>query len=171
MIPTYTTAIKEKIIKDYLGSNLVVALINNINLGITDLPSSTQLEARENYNINNLLTNEIGASNLNGYKRALILNNTITTSVTSPSTIEANFTVNFEAIGGNFDPFSHIVVIRGANITNALPSNGNNRGDVNGTIIFIEPVNNILNPAQPLVLQQGITYTYNFKLISAADTL
>jgi hypothetical protein len=171
MIPTYTYAIKEKIIKDYLGSNLVVLLINNNNLGITDAPSSTQLEARQNYNINNLATQEIGAANLNGYKRHVILNNSIVPNIISPTLTEVNLTASFTAVGGNFDLFSHIVVLRGANLTNITTLNGNNRGDTTGTIVYIEPVQNTANPGLPLLLQPGITYNYSFKLLSSDEVI
>lgn len=171
MIPTYTYAIKDKIIKDYFGANLVAALINNNNLGITDAPSSTQLAARQNYNINNLVTNEIGALNLNGYQRQIIPNNTITPTIISNTLTEVNLNVSFTAVGGNFDLFTHIVVIRGANLTNATIINGNNRGDINGTIIFIEPVNNITTPGSPILLQDGITFNYSFKLLSSDDVI
>ncbi len=171
MIPTYTYAIKENLIKDYLGANLVIALINNINLGITDTPSSTQLQARQNYDINNLISNEIGGTNLNGYRRFVVINNTITTNNISNTITESNLTATFTASGGNFDAFTHIIAIRGANLTNATNVNGNNRGDTNGTIIFIEPVFNTFTPGTSLILQDGITFTYNFKLTSSDEVI
>lgn len=171
MIPTYTYAIKEKIIKDYLGGNLVIALINNSNMGQTDLPSSTQLDIRRSYTSLNLGINEIGASNLNGYKRYIILNSTINPLITSVSKTEVDLTASFTASGGNFDPITHVVVLRGANITGASNTNGNNRGDTTGTIIFIEPVLNSLNPGTPLIIQSGITFNYNFKLASSDEII
>lgn len=167
MIPTYTYAIKERIIKDYLGANLVIALINNTNLGITDTPSLSELQARQNYSNSNLLSNEIGGVNLNGYKRYIISNNDINPVNTTTTTTEVSLTAEFTAVGGNFDPFSHIVLIRGANTTGASINNGNNRGDTSGTIISIEPVLNTITPGSPLVLQTGITFNYSFKLSSS----
>lgn len=171
MIPTYTQAIKEKIIKDYFGGNLVVLLINNNNLGITDTPSSTQLEARQNYSTNNLINNEIGGTNLNGYQRQIIPNNTINPIKVSTTLTKINLSVSFQADNGDFDPFTHIVVLRGANLTNANTNNGNNRGDTSGTIIFIEPVDNINSPGSPFILQQNVVFNYNFSLLSSDDVI
>lgn len=172
MIPTYTYEIKNKIIKDYLGANLAVALINNINLGLTDAPSNQQLEARKLFVTSSLVDFEIGASALNGYSRNLILNSTINPLISSPNQTETTLQATFTAVGGNFNPATHVVVLRGANISGANPiTNGNNRGDTNGTIIFIEPINNILNPGTPFILQEGITFTYNFKLINATEVI
>ena len=58
-IPTYTYVIKEELIKNYLGINLVVALVNNATLGITDTPSATELEARRNYTMTDVFNTEI----------------------------------------------------------------------------------------------------------------
>lgn len=169
MIPTYTYAIKEKIIKDYLGANLIVALINNNNMGITDLPTPTQLETRRNFTSLNLNTNEISVTN--GYKRHIILNNTITPNAISASNTEVELTASFSAVGGHLDAVSHIIILRGANLTGASNINGNNRGDSAGTIIFIEPVLNTLNPGTPLIIQSGTTFNYTFKLASSDEVV
>lgn len=172
MIPTYTYAIKAGIISNYLGANLAVALINNPNLGITDTPTTAELEARKNFSTTSLFNFEIGEVNLNGYARALVTSSNISPSVVTPDQTEANITVTFTADGGSFDPFSHLVVLRGANTVGADATlNGNNRGDTNGTIIFIEPVENTINPGTPLVLDRGISYNYSFKLVSSAQVL
>lgn len=169
-IPTYTYLIKENIIKNYLGSNLVVALINNSNLGITDTPTAQESEARRNLTMTDVFNTEIGNTSLNGYARALILNNSISTNVVNESLTETELTVSFTASGGDMEPFSHIVVIRGANITSADPVlNGNNRGDTNGNIIFVEPVDNFSNPGNPLVILNGATFDYTFKLVSSSE--
>lgn len=169
-IPTYTYLIKESIIKNYLGSNLVIALINNSNLGITDTPTAQELEARRNLTMTDIFNTEIGGTSLNGYARAIILNNTITTTVVNGELTESELTVSFTASGGDMEAFSHIVAIRGANVTGADPIlNGNNRGDTNGSIIFVEPVDNLSNPGNPLVVLNGATFGYTFKLISSSE--
>jgi hypothetical protein len=172
MIPTYTYKIKENIIKNYLGANLVVALINNASLGITDTPTNQELESRRNFSSSNLFNFEIGSSSLNGYARAIIDNSSISTDIVNAQVTETNLTATFTAFGGSFEPFTHIVVIRGANLSNANPElNGNNRGDTTGTIIFIEPVENPINPGSPLTLNNGVSYNYNFKLVSASQVI
>ena len=172
MIPTYTYAIKAGIINNYLGANLAIALINNSNLGITDTPTATELEARKNFTTTDLFSFEIGVTNFNGYARILVPALDINPTPVTVDQTEAELTVTFTASGGDFEPFSHIVVLRGANTVGADPIlNGNNRGDTNGTIVFIEPVDNILNPGNPLTLTNGISYNYTFKLISAAEVI
>jgi len=171
-IPTYTYAIKENIIKNYLGSNLVVALINNPNLGITDTPTSQELESRASLTMTDVFNTEIGSTSLNGYSRSIVLNSSINTSIISNELTEAEINVSFTASGGNLEPFSHIVVIRGANITSADPNlNGNNRGDTNGNIIFVEPVTNTANPGNPLSISDGTTFDYTFKLVSSSEVI
>lgn len=172
MIPTYTHKIKENIVKNYLGSNLIVALINYSNLGITDAPSAQELEARRNFTTQQLFNFEIGVSNLNGYARAIVDNTNINPIQVNSTLTEASINVSFTAQGGPFEPFTHIVIVRGANLNNADPTiNGNNRGDTNGTVIFVEPVQNTLNPGSAITLGEGTTFNYDFKLISAAETL
>ena len=172
MIPTYSYAIKAGIINNYLGANLAVALINNSNLGITDTPTAAELESRKNFTTTDLFNFEIGTTNLNGYARVLVPSLDINPSVVTVDQTEAEINVVFTASGGDFEPFSHIAVLRGANTVGAdAILNGNNRGDTNGTIIFIEPVENTLNPGTPLVLTDGISYNYSFKLVSAAEVI
>lgn len=172
MIPTYSYAIKSGMITNYLGANLAVALVNNSNLGITDTPTSSELEARKNFSTANLFNLEIGASSLNGYSRVLVPSVNITPTVISPNKTEASISVTFTASGGSFEPFTHIVVLRGANTVGADPSiNGNNRGDTNGTIVFVEPVDNTLSPGTPLTLPSGISYNYTFKLVSSDEVI
>ena len=172
MIPTYSYAIKAGIINNYLGANLAIALINNSALGITDTPTANELEARRNFRTIDLFNFEIGATAFNGYARQFVLPGQISPSPVTPEQTEAEITVTFTASGGDFEAFTHIVAIRGANTVGADPIlNGNNRADTNGTIIFVEPVDNTLNPGQPLILTNGITYNYTFKLISAAEVV
>lgn len=172
MIPTYSYAIQSGIINNYLGANLAIALINNSNLGITDTPTLTELEARKNFTTQDLLNFEIGATNFNGYSRVFIPPSNINPIVVSSTQTEVELNAIFTAVDGDFEPFSHIVVLRGANTIGADPLlNANNRGDISGTIIFIEPVNNNLNPGTPLILSEGISYNYTFKLISAAEVI
>jgi hypothetical protein len=170
MIPTYSYAIKAGIINNYLGANLAIALINNVALGITDTPTNTELEARRNFRTLDLFNFEIGVASLNGYHRQFVPPFEITpTPVTSEQT-ETEITVIFTASGGDFEPFTHIVALRGANTVGANPiTNGNNRADTNGTIIWVEPVDNVVDPGQPLILSNGSSFNYTFKLISAAE--
>ena len=169
MIPTYTDAIKQGIIQDYLGSNLVVLLINAASLGITDTPTVVQLEARRDYTMVQVFSTEIGATVLNGYARQIVAPIDITVTQPTDELSEAEITVTFTANGGDMDAFSHFVVVRGADLTGADPVlNGNNRGNTIGDIIFIEPVD---NAGSPLVLTDGTSLEYTFKLIASSETV
>lgn len=171
-IPTYTNLIKENIIKNYLGSNLVVVLINNPNLGITDSPTVQQLNARRNLTMIDVFNTEIGGNNLNGYARAIVNNSNINPIIVNTDLTEAEINVSFTAVGGVMGPFSHIVVVRGANVSGANPlTNGNNRGDTTGNIIFIEPITNNAAPETALSILNGATFDYTFKLISSSEII
>lgn len=171
MIPTYTNQIKTNLITDYFGSNLAVCLINTPFLGITDTPTNQELEARRQFTTANLLLYEIGASELNGYKRVLIPNSYVLENTKIENeTATFEVTVEFLALGGDFTEFTHIAVVRGASFTNANDTNGNNRGNTSGSVIFIEPINNTVNPNQPLILTDGMMFTYTFTL-STTSTL
>ena len=172
MIPTYTYNIKADIINSYLGSNLAIVLVNNSALAITDTPTAQELEARRNFTATDLFSYEIGASALNGYARKLLTPIDINPVVISTTLTEAEISVSFTASGGDMDAFTHIVALRGANITNAdALLNGNNRGDTNGTIIFVEPVENLVNPGTALTVLNGNSFNYTFKLVSASETI
>lgn len=171
-IPTHTYAIKENIIKNYLGSNLVVVLINNANLGITDTPTAQEQESRATLTMTDVFNTEVGSTSLNGYARAIVSSSSIVTSVINTQLTEAEINVSFTATGGDIEAFSHIVVIRGATVTNADPLlNGNNRGDTNGNIIFVEPVTNTSNPGFSLSIVNGTTFDYTFKLINSSESI
>lgn len=168
MIPTYTTSIKEGIISNYLGVNLVVLLINNASLGITDTPTQVQLDARAAYTMTNVFSTEIGATVLNGYARQIVLPGDIIPTVVTSELTEAEITVAFTAVG-DMDAFSHFVVVRGADLSGAdATGNGNNRGSTIGDIIFIEPVD---NGGSPLILTDGNSIDYTFKLIASTETV
>lgn len=169
MIPTYTYAIKQELLDTFLGNNLIVALINAPTLGITDTPSAQQLENRATYTMTNVFSSEIGLANLNGYARQIILPGDITVNQVNTQLSDVDLSVSFTATGGDFDPFTHLVVIKDADLVNADPIlNGNNRGSTIGTIIFIEPVD---NGGAPLTLIEGLSYNYDFKLQVSSEVV
>lgn len=166
MIPTYTNQIKREIIESFLGSNLVVALVNYPNAGLSDTPTTQELAARKNFGMTNVFNTEIGRTNMNGYARQIVEDLSIETLSTLT---KAEVEVSFTAEGGNFDPFTHIVLIKDADLSNADPAtNGNNRGSTVGSVIYIEPVN---NQSQPLILTNNLTFNYSFSLNIASQLL
>lgn len=163
--PTYTNLIRESIINDYLLYNAVVILIYKPSLGLTDSITSLQLEARKELTMEEVAAAEIGGDTLKGYARFILDNATITNDTDSTSTISSsstNLEATFTGKGADLDPFTHIVVARGVNLTNASTTNGNNRGNTSGSVIYVEPVVN-----SPLVLQKDYTFRYTVKFALA----
>ncbi len=160
MIETYTQEFRENLINEYVRAGLVAFLIRIPSLGVTDTPTTLQLEARKGLTMLEAVEAEIAV--LNGYKRALVA------ATLNPSSnlyqTYYNLTSTFEAsIEGNFPEATHICYARGANVTDMTNANGNNRGDTQGTLIKVEPLE-----GAPLILGSGTTLTHNsiFRLTS-----
>lgn len=162
MIPTFSDQIKTDILTNYLGSNLVVGLINYPALGLTDAPTTTEVNLRRTLDISNIDTYEIGRNNLNNYKRQIV--NITSSDIVGDVTKQALITIEFEAIGGDFEEATHIIAIRGAKISNATTNNGNNRGSTQGVIIFVEPLKNA-----PFTLVEDTVFEYSFTLVSSIN--
>ena len=140
MIPTYTTEIRRSIIDTYLSFNLVAILINRPSLGLTDTPTNTEMNERRNLTMAQVIASEIGSTSLKGYKRQIITVNPGAT-VAGTTLSQNSIVVTFQAAPGtSLDPFTHIVYVRGANLTLATDLNGNNRGNVSGTVVLVEPI-------------------------------
>jgi hypothetical protein len=159
MVPTYTRAIKEAIIDSFLGSNLVVILINHPSLGEENL-TELELEARRSLTMEEVVEVELEATN--GYSRKVVsIDPELIVSDDSGSYVDLS--VEFTAEGGNMNPFTHIVTACNCDLINADPIvNGNNRGSDLGNIIFVESVE-----GGTMELQQGLTFEYNFRLAAA----
>lgn len=160
MIPTYTNEYREGVILEYLSFNLVSFLIYKPSLGLSDSPTVSELEGRRNLTMNIAASAEVGSANLNGYKRQIVsLSEPTDSSITSSTNVQG--TTEFTAQGGSIGPFTHIVIARGADLRNITVSNGNNRGNNTGTVIFVEPV-----IEGPIILQAPFTYqhTFNFTI-------
>lgn len=159
MIPTYTNSIRKQIIDEYLSYNLVSILIYDTSLGLTDTPNSLELEARRNLIMSSVAANEIGDVSLKGYKRCLI---TPDPATQLPGNIlsETIITSSFQAeVGLELDQATHIVYVRGANQLGADPSNGNNRGDLQGDVILVEPIENA-----PIILAHPTVFEHTLDL-------
>lgn len=161
MIKTYSQEIRKGIIEDYFYFNCVALLINKSNLGYSNAPTTTELNNRKSLIIAQAAATEVVVGN--GYKRALITVPTTTEDLNSDSS-SVEITVNFTATGGSIGPFSHVVIVRGANLSGATLANGNNRGSAVGKVICVEPV---LNAPFTLLTGQTFNYTFNLSLSSA----
>ena len=159
MIPTFSNKIKTEILSNYLGSNLVIGLINYPELGLTDSPTQEELDLRRSLSTDNIDNYEIGKVDLNNYSRQIVTINS--SEVIGDVTKKFLATVEFEAIDADFEEATHIIAITGAKISEGTEENGNNRGNPQGTIIFVEPLKNA-----PFILQQGTSFEYSFTLIS-----
>ena len=159
MIPTFTESIQEKVITSFLGNNLVLALINYPELGLTDAPTQDEYELRTSFNLDNINVYEIGGAGLNGYQRQII--NIDPNLIVGTNIKRVITTVEFEAVGAAMEPFTHIVAIQAANLVEATEENGYNRGDSQGTVIFVEPVKD-----GPIELQAETVFEYTLTLVS-----
>ncbi|MBD2201815.1 hypothetical protein H6G33_10690 [Calothrix sp. FACHB-1219] len=165
MISIYTNQFRTRLVEDYIKINLVSFLIQMPSLGITDSPTPTELNNRLSLTMSNAVAQEIGATNLYGYKR-----NIITTSTSSEDLINRVITVTvtstFTANGGSIGPASHICYARGADVLGASASNGNNRGSTIGTLIKVEPL-----VLAPYTIANGVTFTHNTSFIVSTRIL
>lgn len=166
MNPTYTNEFRSGFIQDYIYFNLVSFLIYKPSLGLTNSPTASELKLRRDLNMNLAAAAEIGSESLNGYRRQIITltNSTVNVNETS-TTVEGSS--EFIAEGGPIGPFTHIVVARGADLRNKSVSNGNNRGNNQGTVIFVEPV-----ISAPIVIESPVSFTHSLKFsVSTAGLL
>lgn len=160
MIPTFSNKIKTELVTDFLGTNLVIALINYEGLGLTDAPTIEQQVLRQEFSTQDLGVYEIGGQQLNGYRRNIV--NITEADIVGNNVKRAIITVEFTAVDGDLDPFTHVVAIRGAKVTDAEVSNGNNRGNTQGTIIFVEPIENA-----PITVLENNAFEYTLTLVSS----
>ncbi len=165
-IPTYTNEIRKSIIDNYLSFNLVAFLIYKPSLGITDAPTNAELNLRKELTMEEAAASEIGGINLNGYSRIIVdLASSVNNNIDNLSTNTKD--IYFIPTTGIIGPFTHVVVARGANITGGTIANGNNRGNITGTIIYTEPVVNA-----PLIIEppQQFKFTVNLNLATKPST-
>lgn len=130
--------------------NMVAILINYPELGLS-LPSSSQLTLIRNLTMTSVAQREL--TNAGGYKRHIV-------SPTAPAITNDTYSVTvtsaFTATTTNFNSATHIVYVRGANLTGANSSNGNNIGSNIGTVILVEPIE-----AAPYTVVAGVTFNHS----------
>lgn len=131
-----------------ISFNLVAILVYYPELGL-EVPTSEQLQLRRNINMFKVAEKEI--SNTGGYARFGV-------SAPLPVLINGDYKLNissrFPAVGGAtaaFNPATHIVYTRGADLINATPLNGNNIGSTVGTVVLVETLNNA-----PYIINTGV---------------
>ena len=140
MIPTYPTIFRTNLFNNYLLIDVVAILIYDPLLGVTDSPSAAELTARRAYTVTDAVANEIGGVALNSYERSIVTIDPLVEDIPLQTT-EVTITATFAPSSGNtYDDATHIVYIRNANVIGATPANGNNRGDIQGDIIKLEPL-------------------------------
>lgn len=154
MIPTYTNEIRLKILDTFVSINLVAILINYPELGITDSPSAPQAALRRALTMQIVATKELALTG--GYQRSIITLPASTPDSTDLNRSNSSGIATFQPIS-TFAPCTHIVYARGANLSGVDPSNGNNRGNTLGTVIFVEPI-----VGAPLTLSNPTVFQHNF---------
>ena len=154
MLSTHTIQFNRRLIEDYIGTNLHAFLIFLPSLGVTDIPTPTQLTARRNLTMALAAAAEIPVTN--GYSRFKCL---LTKDNTLPDVTREVYTTsaNFTAVGGCFSPVTHICYARGASL---------GRGDTAGTLIKIVPIVNA-----PYTVTTGVTFTHSTNFISSLNLL
>lgn len=157
MISNYSIDLPINIITQYLSFNVVAILINDPELGLTDNPSPAEVIRRTNLDMNRVISKEITLTG--GYSRAICTVDVPIADVSQQSastTIRASFTPS-----ALFNPCTHVVYVSQANLIGADPqANGNNRGDSEGVVLKVAPLE-----FAPIQLDSPITYQFNTNLI------
>lgn len=130
--------------------NLVAILINYPEIGLS-LPSSSQLELIRNLTMTTVAQKEL--TNAGGYKRHIVIP---TSPVITEDTYSVTATSAFTATTSDFDLATHIVYTRGADLTDANNSNGNNIGSNLGTVILVESIEEA-----PYRIVSGVTFNHS----------
>lgn len=154
MSSTYPTQFTNDLI-DYLSFNMVAFLINRNQLGLSHAPTQLELTSRRDLIMSTAASFEVGAVALNGYRRAIV------TPVEDPQDPNnLTLTASFTAAGGAIGPFTHICFARGASLVGANSANGNNRGNLTGSLIFVESVATG-SPLAARTVSSGTTFTFS----------
>ena len=138
MLPTICDEIRNSIV-EFLSRNIVAFLIYYPELGLTDTPTLEEYERRKGLSMTEASNREVGGYYLNGYQRFIPRPDEIYISQTHPF-MYIKLEPKFQAIDGVIGPFTHICLATDVNVYGANPSNGNNRGDGQGSLILVKPV-------------------------------
>jgi hypothetical protein len=140
-----------------INTNLVVILINRPQLGIGTVLTPAEIDARLNITMAQAALWEISS-----YSRFIVTTPIITIPTRTAPTASLVATATFTPSGGPIGPFTHALVVRGANLVGASPANGNNRGSNVGTVVHIETVVSApLSVAPPAVYNCTINLLFN----------
>lgn len=157
MISTYSIDLPIKLITDYISFNVVAILVNDSELGLTDTPSPLEVIRRTNLDMFRVISKEISTNG--GYARSICNVDTPIADASqnqASTTIRASFTPT-----GLYDPCTHIVYVTNASLVGADPqANGNNRGNVEGIVIKVAPLEQA-----PLQFDNPVTYNFNTNVI------
>lgn len=154
MLPTYTDSVAASFIDNYLAYQLAAILINAPSLGLTDVPSESEMTARRTLTMVDVAGYELTNDS---YRRMFIqlaaaapLEGLLVSSATTTFVGPTN-----AAIG----PATHIVYARGVLQSGANNSNGNNRGSTQGQVILVEPLSGApLSLSYPYTLTHTVTF-------------
>lgn len=157
MLSTYSIDLPIKLITEFISFNVVAILVNDPELGLTDTPTPAEVIRRTNLDMFRVISKELPLNG--GYSRSICIVDTPIADASqnqSSTTIRASFTPT-----GLFQPCTHIVYVTNANLVGANPvANGNNRGNVEGTVIKVAPLE-----SAPLEFNSPVTYNFNTNII------
>lgn len=135
MNPTLSKEIYEGFL-EYISNNIVAFLIYNPLLGLAEAQDSAQYLRKYNLTMQEAVGYEISIRG--GYSRYVF-------SDLTPIYREAIGYLILEpewaSVGEPMSPFTHVCVATNANTFNTNISNGNNRGDYQGTLVLTYPCN------------------------------
>lgn len=170
---TLSREISIDIVQDYLLLGLGTFLIYRPDLGLTETPTPAELDLRYDLTMKEAVEYEVGGATLNGYMRHFI-NIPFVLYLEGPVT-KIIFDTYFISVKRSMGPFTHICIATGMNTFGGGITNGNNRGDIRGSLIGVQPVPTITLPEIPdrpdilpgtigKVLAPEEVYTDNIKL-------
>lgn len=135
MMPTLSRQVYVDVLR-HLSIGLSAYLINYPSLGIGEPQDTTEYMRRYNLTMEEAVSREVLLTG--GYKRYLFGQ---VTPVFRESIGYLILEPDWQAVGGNIGPFTHVCVAYNCNTYNATPANGNNRGDYQGSLILSYPCN------------------------------
>lgn len=158
---TISNEINEAFIRDYLARNIGAFLIYNPALGLDNAPTEEEFQRRKELTMKEAVKYEVGGYSLNGYRRYIINSPDLDINI-SAYIVSIKLRIEFQAIGGDIGPFTHVCIARGLN-THIPASMGQGRGDTQGNLIGVKPVGS----NKTLDLETGTYHTNNGIILSS----
>jgi hypothetical protein len=135
-IPTIASELLNDLLNNYIFNDAAILLINYPELGFDNTPTQEELNLRKSLTMVDAALREVSSIE-NNYNRYYITPLDLSIGSNPFSRI---IKASFDAQGAAIGPFTHAVLAKGVNKINGDVTNGNNRGDEQGTVILSTPV-------------------------------